>query len=136
MLNALKQINCPNCNGKLLIQTQKVNYKKSSYIKNYYYCTKCYNNDVEYVPLTKNKNTKLLIKNAHDLNKKIQTSDNCVIKIPELNLSITTPTTSVIKISELINQFIEAKTYREIKKGEKKITVLIEDPNEISTIIQ
>jgi len=136
MYSFLRELVCPDCEGSLIVHSKKVKYGQNSFIKKFFECSDCYINSIEYIPLTPVKKTKLLVRSDNDLNRKILTSDNCVIKIPELGLSIMANENSLLKVSEVINSFIDNETVQKISKGEKKITLLLKDPYNISTIIQ
>lgn len=143
---------CPVCESDSLILRQRTS-EIADYgriIKQSLTCQACYFTQTDFIPLFTQGPSRIefKIENIQDLDTKILKSRTCKLKIPEVNITLEPDPESASIISDIRNVLEDIHTeldynneqsklniLKNIRDGTETATIILEDPEGISTII-
>ncbi len=144
---------CPVCDGvSCIIQQRLVDVDQiGRVLKINLSCPTCFHRETDFVPLIKKRPTRVefRIEEESDLEARIVKSNTCRLKIPELDIhlepdpesaSIISNVDEVLKTIDFQMEFEYKKqkvnqAISNVRDGLKKVTLILEDPAGVSTII-
>jgi len=144
---------CPDCESDSVILQQRIINLEGvgKVLRVNSYCENCHASSSEFIPLRVKKNhvVKFFIKDKKDLGAKVIKSQACIFKIPELGVELEPGPESqaeIIDVDSVLSNINLALKYeyglnrlsndiKNIKKGKKKVTLILEDPTGVSRVI-